>query len=429
MRRARPAADGLHRVRKDATVAKAEVTTDAVSESGKAPPTQISTRVYPGERVKMPPIDDSADNTELIKLPRKEGEQKCACSDTEKCACGNRVKDAPVAEQKSVDVAKDGAPDRSSASPDGPGVLIALWAPEHIAKKLAQPNGEPADQMHVTLGYYGRQGKHVTEAQVIAMQKCVAKMCQTAMPVKAVVGGIGRFNASEQSDNKDVLIGLVDSPDLHDLRDAIISEVQKCSAIAKCDDQPEVAGARPKRDHGYTPHFTLAYIDPEAQMPVHKLAREEFTFTHLVMAIGEHHHVYKLGESAVRANKCLEAVFKSGDEQRLVTGIVLQPETVDGQGDIYSADVIREAAHKFLSNYNNKTSLGLQHDLMKPKGMELVESWISPVDMVMNNRAIKAGSWMMTVRVLNDELWTRVKTGQISGFSIGGSARVQRLVA
>lgn len=117
-------------------------------------------------------------------------------------------------------------------------------------------------------------------------------------------------------------------------------------------------------------------------------------------------------------------IAKANDEEQTVTGIVLQPEVVDGQGDIMSADVIKDTAYRFLANYNRKTKLGLQHSAF-PKGkMILVESYLAPIDFVLGTKTVKAGSWIMTVKVLDAKLWKKVKDGKITGFSIGGRAKV-----
>lgn len=121
---------------------------------------------------------------------------------------------------------------------------------------------------------------------------------------------------------------------------------------------------------------------------------------------------------------------RKADDLRTVTGVVLQPEITDAQKDIYNADTIRAAAWKFLASYNkpNGTRLGFMHsDFSKP--FELVESWIAPVDLTIGGSPVKAGSWVMTVRVLDDRVWAAVKEKKIRGFSIGGMARVMRLAA
>lgn len=447
-----------HQVRKDAAGAEpAEVvkavTSESVAESGKTQAGHIAGREFPGQRVKVPPIDDAADTTEEIALPRKSDDtgnhRLCSCA-VQKCGCGNKIKEEDSASSKckcevgkcNCTTIKDEEAEKASAEvekaiepykqPSKPGVMLALAIPGDLAKKLKQDGGMEPEDMHVTLGYYGKLGDDVDEPTLEAMRKCVMKQVVGYKPIKAAIGGLGRFNATKSSDDKDVLIGLVDSPDLHDVRESLIQAVAKCNMAVTKDGASEPAaptGPQVRKDHGYTPHITLGYIDQGDQLSVHKLPREEFTFTHLLMQVGKDKVLYALGEEQNVTKSIWMPIVKADEDQRLATGIVLQPEIVDAQGDIISAEVIRHAAHNFLALYNKKTQLGLQHEMMKPDGVELVESWIAPVDMVLNNRPILAGTWMMTLRIKNDVLWNKVKTGVLSGLSIGGVAKVRRLVA
>lgn len=117
-------------------------------------------------------------------------------------------------------------------------------------------------------------------------------------------------------------------------------------------------------------------------------------------------------------------IAKASEEEQTVTGIVLQPEVVDGQGDIMSSDVIKESAYNFLAGFNATTKLGLQHSTF-PKGkLALVESYLAPMNFVLGSKTVKQGSWVMTVKVLDAALWKKVKEGKITGFSIGGRAKV-----
>lgn len=120
---------------------------------------------------------------------------------------------------------------------------------------------------------------------------------------------------------------------------------------------------------------------------------------------------------------------KAIEEEQTVSGIVLKPETTDAQGDIYSPAVVRKAAFDFLANYNKSTKLGHQHKDFKNWGgrFALVESYLAPSDFVMGDKIVKEGSWVMTVKVLDSKIWKLVKDGKITGFSIGGKARVQKL--
>lgn len=117
-------------------------------------------------------------------------------------------------------------------------------------------------------------------------------------------------------------------------------------------------------------------------------------------------------------------ILKASDEEQTVTGIVLQPEVVDAQGDVMSAAVIKQTAYNFLQNFNRSTKLGLQHATF-PKGkLALVESYIAPSGIVLGAKTVRQGAWIMTVKVLDAKIWKQVKDGKITGFSIGGRATV-----
>ena len=108
------------------------------------------------------------------------------------------------------------------------------------------------------------------------------------------------------------------------------------------------------------------------------------------------------------------------DDERYVLGVVLVPEEVDAQGDIYSADEVRQAAHRFMEEFG---SLGVMHRVRANKQIKALESFLAPGDFELGDTSIKKGTWLLAVRVLSDELWGLIQEGQLTGFSIGGSAR------
>lgn len=113
---------------------------------------------------------------------------------------------------------------------------------------------------------------------------------------------------------------------------------------------------------------------------------------------------------------------KADDEakpERYVLGIVLEPETVDAQQDIYSDAEIRQTAHKFMEDFR---VIGLMHKGAVNDKVKILESYLAPADFEVDGVPVKKGTWLMGVRVLDDELWESVKSGELSGFSIGGSA-------
>lgn len=113
-----------------------------------------------------------------------------------------------------------------------------------------------------------------------------------------------------------------------------------------------------------------------------------------------------------------------GKEKRLVTGIVLEPDMIDAQDDTIKAAVIEKAAHLFLSKYNKETKLGLMHTTFGDIGLELCQSFIAPVDYSVGKKKVKKGSWVMTTHVTDDSRWDDIKNRRLTGYSIGGKARM-----
>lgn len=119
-------------------------------------------------------------------------------------------------------------------------------------------------------------------------------------------------------------------------------------------------------------------------------------------------------------------ITKANEDKQEITGLVLQPETVDAHYDIMSAEVIEKAAGDFLASYNKSTTLGLMHKDFKPR-FELRQSYISPIDMSIGSSIVKAGTWIMVIKVNDATVWKKIKEGGITGLSIGGKAMTQKL--
>lgn len=111
--------------------------------------------------------------------------------------------------------------------------------------------------------------------------------------------------------------------------------------------------------------------------------------------------------------------FDTGEEERTILGIVMEPNEVDSQNDKVSVEEIRQAAHKFMEDFGN---LGKQHGEIVNGKLVLLETYIAPVSFDVEGQHVKKGSWLFLERVVDDELWTAVKKGEFTGFSIGGSA-------
>lgn len=109
---------------------------------------------------------------------------------------------------------------------------------------------------------------------------------------------------------------------------------------------------------------------------------------------------------------------KESEELRLVYGVVAEPGAEDSDGHWSTAEDIMEDAHNYLAK---RQYVKLSHFL--PTNSEVVESYISPVDWeAPDGQKILKDSWVMTIRVKEDDIWDKVKDGTIVGFSKGGIA-------
>ena len=117
-------------------------------------------------------------------------------------------------------------------------------------------------------------------------------------------------------------------------------------------------------------------------------------------------------------------------EKRIIMGAALIPnkqiyrkneKTKDEYYIYFSEATIRKASELFLMNANQNNST-LEHST-KLKGMSVVESWIVEGE---NDKSknygfnFPKGTWVISMKVNNDEIWNKVKLGEVKGFSIEG---------
>ena len=131
--------------------------------------------------------------------------------------------------------------------------------------------------------------------------------------------------------------------------------------------------------------------------------------------------------------KLIFSVIKAAHEERTVTGAVLVPDKVDSHGDLIPMDVIRKTALDFGFRLNDAppaeetAKAGVQHtDFTKTDVIRVVENYLAPVTFDMDGVEIPEGTWVVTMKVLDDATWEKVKSGEITGFSVAGMAEVER---
>lgn len=117
--------------------------------------------------------------------------------------------------------------------------------------------------------------------------------------------------------------------------------------------------------------------------------------------------------------KEIKVIAKADDAQRLVYGIVYEPHVEDAHGDYMTPAEIEKAAHGFLKDARE---IDKQHDFQGGVG-EVVESYIAPSDFEMGDEMIKKGSWVLVTKA-SDEIWEQIQKGEITGYSMAGTADI-----
>ena len=115
-------------------------------------------------------------------------------------------------------------------------------------------------------------------------------------------------------------------------------------------------------------------------------------------------------------------------EKRILMGAALIPNKPiyrqSGEQEYYiyfSKNTVRKASELFFINGNQNNST-LEHEL-ELKGLTAVESWIVESEQDksrMYDLNVPMGTWMVSMKVNNDDIWQKVKKNEIKGFSIEG---------
>ena len=122
---------------------------------------------------------------------------------------------------------------------------------------------------------------------------------------------------------------------------------------------------------------------------------------------------------------------KVNDEQRLLISPALIPNKqifrydADTDQDYYvyfTEKTVKQASEMYLKHSNNNSAT-LQHE-NKVTGVHTVESWIIQ-DAEMDKSKLYGydlpkGTWMVSMKILNDDVWNQIKEGTIKGLSIEG---------
>ena len=144
----------------------------------------------------------------------------------------------------------------------------------------------------------------------------------------------------------------------------------------------------------------------------------------IIWLCDEHHraaHVRKRSGTGYKKSESIEVV-KTDGTQRLVYLVVIKPNTLDTDNQWFAPEDVELVAHRFLVRYGlGEAHLFEEHD-KKLSGVFIAQSYIAPVDFMLNNRRIIEGTWLVVLYVENDEIWDKIMKGELTGASPRGPA-------
>jgi 2'-5' RNA ligase len=168
------------------------------------------------------------------------------------------------------------------------GVMVALMLPPDVACQIAALDGvtEPAEQLHLTLCFLGDSTEtplKSNDARVLAAVRDWA--LREGKPLRGTLNGVGRFYNTE-SDGTNAVYLAPDLPDLPALRQSLVEAIER-------------AGFDYARNHGFTPHITVAYVPQDAPTPAIRV-EAPLRFDRVTLAWGDAHYDLPLGPPPVR---------------------------------------------------------------------------------------------------------------------------------
>lgn len=117
-------------------------------------------------------------------------------------------------------------------------------------------------------------------------------------------------------------------------------------------------------------------------------------------------------------------VVKSLNEELMqATYVALVPEEIDLHEHVISESEVRKSCH----NFNKFCKQANLFHLNQTDTFEFAESYIAPVDMYLDDKFIKKGTWLVVVQALDEKLWELMKSGEICAVSIGALGRLDTI--
>ncbi|WIC89133.1 RNA ligase [Arthrobacter phage Ottawa] len=303
------------------------------------------------------------------------------------------------------------------------GVIVGWFLPQYTADTLAIPGGEPAADLHVTIGYFG-DASAMSADQQRKLIGVTSEVAQRHTHLQGQLRGVGRFSNGEETDPFWVGVSI---PGLSEFREDLLS------SLAAAGISPQGLGA-----DNYIPHVTVAYLGADEATPPVTVRGVEAYVADVTIAIGGTRHKVSLAEpptdsEAVQPESYSayvpDIITKSAEaieEDRFTLAPWYIPNTLDAHGDWTDPVEIQKALWGYVET--DDRSIRLQHntDIKAGQWVEAVtwpfevEAPLTKADGTITKHKFPAGTTFLGVK-WDPWAWELVKSGDLSGFSIGGT--------
>lgn len=310
------------------------------------------------------------------------------------------------------------------------GVMVAWFLPEYLADRLQVQGGE--QDLHITLCYLGDLADLTVEQQ----RQLVGIVSEAVEGQEALYGAINGTSTFPAMEGKDQYpwYAAVDIPGLAQLREKLVAKLEDAGI-------PVVGWPE------YTPHVTLAYLDNGTEPPALALPAVSVCIEDVTVAIAGSRRELSLGSMDWDARDewfrdnypdewdawgqgtafvpFIKSVVEA--EKRFTLGPWYIPDLEDAHGEWTDADELQQALWDYVdAGYRG---IHLQHmpDTVAGRWVEIMTlPWPMEVPVTDPNGLVvahsyPAGTVMMGV-IWDPWAWDLVKSGKITGYSIGGNA-------
>lgn len=115
---------------------------------------------------------------------------------------------------------------------------------------------------------------------------------------------------------------------------------------------------------------------------------------------------------STQATSIFRQIKKSNEDRQIIYAEVYAPNRLDTHGEMMLPEDVEKMCHRFLSQLNLAKSIDVQHDNVAIDAYP-IESFIARE----GDPDFTPGAWVMGVKIEDADVWARIKSGDLNGFS------------